>query len=280
MSFLTVNKYTPEEVITIYEKYRDKQCHTDCVNEMLDTIINAANYIISKSDHKYTDFHDLVSLFIRGSNEALFIDSWVMDKFANATDREIIDEIYKNIFHYIGFRSIEDVKEELDDDIIWEIYHRFPDIRKENFIDNRLDYVMKSLEKFDVESSQCTVVFFDVCKYKKKESSFNIQHIFTKFDEKIGCASRITFYSPENIGVTRSIVVFCNFNCNITNLFGYSTKENIEIDKWILRKASFLRFLEIANHYKTDRSWHPDEYMDTYWFHIYKDRERNKIRLG
>ena len=114
----------------------------------------------------------------------------------------------------------------------------------------------------------------EIIKYINNKKTIN------ENERRLYCKSEITFYSPENIEVTRQFTVFYNCSCSMTSRYNYTKEENLEIDKWMLRKISFLRFLEVVNQYRKDRSWHPDSYIDTYWFNIYTDRKRNRIKLG
>lgn len=252
------------------------------VNDVCDIIIEAAKHIKLESNDKFNDYYDLVSLFNCGRKD-LLMDVWIGGWNATLPDEEKLNKIYEELFTFIGFRTEDDVEYEYDDDIIWKIQNRFPSIRKENFDDNRLDYVIETAGKRScIMPEKVTSIFcYDTSNGGKKDSSFKISHHFTinENERRLYCKSEITFYSPENIEVTRYFTVFYNCSCSMTNRCNYTKEENLEIDKWMLRKIAFLRFLEIVNQRK-DRSWHPDTYIDTYWFNIYTDRKRNKIKLG
>jgi len=200
------------------------------------------------------------------------------------TDEEKILMIYEELFKYIGFNAGSDVEYEFDNDILWKIQNQFSFTRKKEFIPNRLDYFLKTTGKHSKlkQENPVTMYYYDTKFYKRKISSFRISHQFSinEIEERLYCESEITFYFPKNSRVTGSISVFCRFSCNLSKRFNYTKKENLELDKWLLRKASFLRFLEVVDQCKKDRSWVHDKYIDTYWIYIYSHRQRNKIRLG
>lgn len=285
MRFSLLNRreefFSTNDVLNLHKTYITAN-HSH-VNDVCDMIIDAANYIKLESDDKFNDFYDLVSLFNCGRKD-LLMDVWIGGWNTTLSDEEKLNKIYEKLFTFIGFQTGDDVEYEYDDDIIWKIQDRFPSIRKENFDYNRLNYVIATAGKrFNVMPEKVTSIFcYDMEDYVKKDSSFKLSHHFTinENERRLYCKSEITFYSPENIEVTRQFTVFYNCSCSMMSRYNYTKEENLEIDKWMLRKISFLRFLEVVNQYRKDRSWHPDSYIDTYWFNIYTDRKRNRIKLG
>lgn len=288
MIFLNFNKgFEASKSISLYKKHiTTDYSHTD---EIRDTIINVANEIksyISDGENPvqaYKKFYTLISLFRNGKTCDLQ-NFWMGEWNTTMSDKEKILEIYRDIFKYTGFFTKDDIAYEYNNEILWKIQREFDFARNEDFADHRLDYFIYKENKLNILSYKPVCVFYYQCtkSYDKKESSFNISHSFNqdKNDGKLYCDSKITFYSPNNSGITEQFTVFCKYSCNLNNRLNYTEKENIELDKWVLRKVSFLQFLESTNCYKQERAIHLDDYVDAYWFDIYTDNYRNKIKLG
>lgn len=287
MLFFSRNTVNINDSISLYKGYITKnRYHVDDVCNMIIDIANEIRYHMDnglKPNQVYKEFYRLVSLFYCGKADALQ-DFWMGEWNTTMTDEEKIFKIYEELFKYIGFHNGDDVEYEYDNEILWKMQKEFIFLQGEEFIDKRFDYFIKSIGSRMKISNEIptTSYYFDTNFYNKKESSFKISHYF-KFSEderKLSCDSEITFYSPKNIGVTRQLTVFCKCSCNLNKRLNYTKDENLELDKWLLRKVSFLRFLEIVDQCKQDRSWKQDDYINTYWIYIYANNSRNKIKLG